>query len=104
MPHHHKEASIKFLSKLHDKIDSIENFESEPLQTQLESKQDCDGSLNTIYDLSHINVSNENIDGNTNVNTNEQPSAPIVENIDSILRKFKETEDALENMTIFDYW
>lgn len=106
MPNQHKETGIKFLSKLHKKIYSIEPSESEPLQTLSESTQEFDGFLNTIYDAINLNNSNENIDENMNVNTNEQTLEADVfaENIDSILRKFKGTKDALENITIFDYW
>lgn len=70
MPYHHKETAMKFLSNLHEKIDLIERFECEPLQTLSESTHEFDGFLNTIYDASsNINIFNQNIDQKTRIKT-----------------------------------
>lgn len=93
MPNHHKEAAIKFLSKLYDRINSFKSSECEPLQSLSESTNEFNGFLSSIYGESNTNVTNENI--------NEQTTTA---NIDTMLREFIGTTDSLDNLTIFDYW
>lgn len=96
MPSQHRENAIKFLIKLHRKIESIKSHKDDCETSQSESTHDFDGFLSTIYGDNNTNVPDEI--------TDQQQTTDADENIETMLRDYVGTKDALKKMNIFDYW
>lgn len=99
MPNHHKETAIKLLSKLNDKIKTLASSGCQPKPPTSEPHEFGD-FLCTMYD--NVNVSND--DEETTIENNDKSQCTSAKSIDSILREFIGEKDALQNMTIFEYW